>query len=181
MGVLFSSCRLRRPSAGTAKRPSDATMKSMMLLQEVHNGTANDPCFPTAVNRRDGCSLIPPGKPPTKIKSIHRRTDHKSGLKLKAWRFRVDIQTPEANVQHRFVGGRIRDGPIEILHRRITRSVRHACRSSCRHRAKGELPSHTSSGPRLESPQSIEPLQLVREPKLLRLSAKSVWHCISVL
>jgi transcriptional regulator NrdR family protein len=35
-----------------------------------------------------------------KIKSIHRRADHKSGLNLKARRFRVEIQTPEANVQH---------------------------------------------------------------------------------
>jgi len=52
---------------------------------------------------------------------IHRRADHKNGLKLNAWRFREDIQTAEANVQHRCVGGRVRDDPIEILQLRVAR------------------------------------------------------------
>jgi len=46
----------------------------------------------------DSRSLIPLAT--NKVKSIHRRADHKSGLNLKARRFRVEIQTPEANVQH---------------------------------------------------------------------------------
>ena len=63
---------------------------------------------------------LTPDKPPKKIKSIiDRRADHESGLNLKASCFRVNIQTPEANVQHRCVCGRIRDGPIEILHFRV--------------------------------------------------------------
>ena len=49
-----------------------------------------------------------------------QRADHKSGLNLKTFGLRVISQTPEADVQHRRVGGRIRDGPIEMFLPRVT-------------------------------------------------------------
>ena len=51
--------------------------------------------------------------------SIHR-ADHKRALSLRTGGFRVDPQTPEANVQDCRLGGRPRDEPIEMLHRRVT-------------------------------------------------------------
>jgi hypothetical protein len=52
-----------------AMRPSDATMKGRMHLpKRFITGQGNDLCFPTAVNQRDGFSLIPFGEPPKKIK-----------------------------------------------------------------------------------------------------------------
>src|SRR5436305_1868266 len=49
-----------------------------------------------------------------------QRADHKSGLNLKTLGLRVISQTPEVDVQYRHVGGRIRDGPKEIFHPRVT-------------------------------------------------------------
>ena len=77
------------------------------------------PSHPLIANE-DGSALIP-AKLAKETKSVvHRWTDRKSRLKLQASRFRIKIQTPETDVQHRRVGGRVWNGPIEILHRRVT-------------------------------------------------------------
>ena len=106
----------------TAMRPSDARTKVGYICKggSSRDRVTTSASEPLSIGETSVASFS--GEPPKKTKiNFHRRADHKSGLKLKAWRFREDIQTPEANVQHRCVGGRIRDGPIEILHPRVTR------------------------------------------------------------
>ena len=103
--------------------PSDARSKGRIhWRRRFIAGQGNGLCFPNRCQSGDRCSLIASARRRRKQKSIiHRRADHKNGLKLKACRFREDIQTSKTNVQHRCVGGRIRDDPIEILHSRVTR------------------------------------------------------------